>query len=364
MFKFIHGADFHLDSAFAALSPQQAAARRRESRELPERLADYALSHGVNLVLLSGDLFDTAASYRETGETLAKALGRMRLPVFIAPGNHDYYDSASPYATLRWPENVHIFRSTAVESVEIPEFNAVVHGAGFTAPEQPDSLLAPFTAPADGKVHLMVLHGALGDTAARYDPITKEEISASGLTYLALGHVHGRGVERIGGTTAAWPGCPEGRGFDELGEKGIYQGTVTDSGEISLEFVPFSRHRYESIEADVTGQDPRFALETLLPEDTARDLYRITFTGETGEAGLDLDALREAFENRFYALELRDRTTVAQDVWARSGEDSLRGQFLRNLRGKLDAAQSPEERETINRAVRFGLAALDHRDLG
>ena len=38
MLKFIHGADFHLDSAFAALPPRQAAARRRESRELPSAL--------------------------------------------------------------------------------------------------------------------------------------------------------------------------------------------------------------------------------------------------------------------------------------------------------------------------------------
>ena len=41
MLKFIHAADFHLDSAFAALTPQQAAARRRESRDLPVRLANY-----------------------------------------------------------------------------------------------------------------------------------------------------------------------------------------------------------------------------------------------------------------------------------------------------------------------------------
>ena len=34
MFRFVHAADLHLDSAFGALAPQQAAARRRESREL------------------------------------------------------------------------------------------------------------------------------------------------------------------------------------------------------------------------------------------------------------------------------------------------------------------------------------------
>ena len=30
----------------------------------------------------------------------------MDAPVFIAPGNHDWYGSDSPYATMEWPENV------------------------------------------------------------------------------------------------------------------------------------------------------------------------------------------------------------------------------------------------------------------
>ena len=66
MLKFIHTADFHLDSAFAALTPQQAAARRRESRDLPVRLANYVNQNGIELVLLAGDLFDSADAYRDT----------------------------------------------------------------------------------------------------------------------------------------------------------------------------------------------------------------------------------------------------------------------------------------------------------
>ena len=46
MIRFLHGADFHLDSAFGALPPGQAAARRRESRELALRLADEAAAEG------------------------------------------------------------------------------------------------------------------------------------------------------------------------------------------------------------------------------------------------------------------------------------------------------------------------------
>ena len=41
MLRFLHAADFHLDSPFAGLPPRLAAQRRRELRELPKRFADY-----------------------------------------------------------------------------------------------------------------------------------------------------------------------------------------------------------------------------------------------------------------------------------------------------------------------------------
>ena len=88
MLRFIHAADFHLDSAFAALTPRQAAARRRESRELPVRLANYVNQNNIDLVLLAGDLFDSAASYRDTAEELSAALGQME------------HRSTSPPATM------------------------------------------------------------------------------------------------------------------------------------------------------------------------------------------------------------------------------------------------------------------------
>ncbi len=365
MLRFLHAADFHLDSPFRSLEVEQAVARRRESRELLERLARHAARVQADVVLLSGDLFDSDNAYRETAEALARALGSIPAPVFLAPGNHDWYGPGSPYAALDWPENVHIFRTGTVESVELPGLNTVVHGAAFTAPEQTGSLLEGFTAPADGKCHLMVLHGDVGASEARYDPLTEEEIARSGLTYLALGHIHSySGLRRAGATVWAYPGCPEGRGFDELGDKGILEGTVDDRGTVALTFVPLARRRYESLRLDVTDRQPLEALEEALPPQTASDLYRITFTGETGEAGVDLPGLTEALADRFYHLELRDETRIREDVWARAQEDTLRGVFLRRLRLRWDGAQTEEDRQAITAAARFGLAALDNRDLG
>ena len=266
---------------------------------------------------------------------------------------------------MEWPENVHIFSESVLTCVEVPALNAVVYGAAFTGTEQYRPMLEGFRAPEDGRVHMGVLHGELGAADTRYGAVSRQEAADSGLLYLALGHIHKRGEPVCcGKTTVAWPGCPEGRGFDELGEKGFYVGTVADNGAVSLEFVPFAQHRYEILQVDVTGREPRQAVEAALPESTGRDLYRILLTGETGEEGVDTDGLQTALADRFYALEIRDATRPAEDLWARAEEDSLRGLFLRELRMKYKAAETDAERETVVRAVRFGLAALERRDMG
>ena len=94
--KLLHASDFHLDSPLSGLPAEKCAQRRGELREIPARLAKLARDEGVDLVLLPGDLFDGGRVYPETVRALARALGDMGVPVFIAPGNHDYYHAKSP----------------------------------------------------------------------------------------------------------------------------------------------------------------------------------------------------------------------------------------------------------------------------
>lgn len=360
MLHILHAADLHLDAPFASLPAHKAAERRAEQRDLIGRLADLARTRGADLVLLSGDLFDSADTYAETTQALARALGQTGCPVFIAPGNHDYFTLRSPYSALHWPENVHIFRSAALEAVERPDLGCAVHGAAFTAPAREDSPLSGFAAPGDGLIHLGVLHGEV-DGKGRYGPIPRADIAASGLAYLALGHVHaGSGLQWEGGTAWAYPGCPEGRGFDELGEKGGLWVTL-DDGAISVEFVPLARRRYRIVEADVSrAERPEDALLAALPEDAGADILRVLLTGESGVEGLDLAPLARLLEGRFYSADLRDMTRVRRDLWSRAEEDTLTGLFLRRMRERLAAAGDGDERAALERAVRFGLAALEH----
>lgn len=362
MLSFLHAADFHLDAPFSALSPDRAAARREELRALPSRLCDLARERAVQLLLLSGDLFDHAQVYRDTLEAFSRALGSIPAKVFIAPGNHDFYSLRSPWTAVSWPANVHIFTSPAIEAVELPQLGCVVYGAAFTSPFRDDSPLSQFQAPDDGRAHIMVLHGDV-DASSRYAPIPSAQIARSGLTYLALGHVHTcSGPQRAGETLWAYPGCPEGRGFDETGEKGVLCGSVS-SRSVSLSFCPLCSRRYEILRVNLSeGLSPEAALAAALPKGAQRDIYRILLTGESGPEGLDLDALAALAAPSFYALSLRDHTRVRRALWSRAEEDTLTGLFLRSLRDRLSAAQNDEERSQIETAVRFGLAALENRE--
>lgn len=303
--RILHAADLHLDSPFEALTLAQAAQRRREQRDLLRALPELARAHGAQIILLAGDLLDSASPYPETVKALADTFDGCGAEVFLAPGNHDYYSAGAPYARLTFPENVHIFRSPRIEAVTLPE------------------------------------------------------LAASGLDYAAFGHVHRfGGVQRAGGTVYAWPGCMEGRGFDETGEKGVLLVDIA-AGDVQARFVPVPGRRYEILRVDVTDADPVQAVLAALPEGAARNIYRIVLTGETDRAP-NPAALRAALEGRVFALQLRDETRARRDLWARAGEGTLRGQFLAQLKQQYDAADSDRARETIVMAARWGLAALDH----
>lgn len=362
--RILHAADLHLDSAFAALSAEKARQRRREIREIPDRLAALAREEKVDLVLLAGDLFDGQRVFPETVQRLKGALRNMECPVFIAPGNHDPYIRTSPYAGEEWPENVHIFCSEKLRAVEIARHPCVVHGAAFTDQHRTSEALAEYVVPEDGRIHLLCLHGAVDELDSEYGNISMQQIARSGFDYLALGHIHRySGAKTCGKSVWAYSGCPEGRGFDEPNDKGALIVEV-ERGHAQLRFVPLCRRRYRILRADVTDCTAAEALERVMPSTAAEDICRVIFTGETGEDGVDLRGLEADYAHRFYALQLRDETTIAEDIWQRAGEDSLRGLFLRELRTRYDGAASEEEKEIIISAVRFGLAAMDGRDLG
>ena len=359
--KLIHSADFHLDSPFEALPAARAAVRRSEQRDLLASLVRLADEERADLVLLSGDLLDSGNTFYETGEELVRALSACPCPVFLSPGNHDFYSAASPYARLKLPEQLHLFTKNEISFLSVPSADARVYGAAFTDRSCP-ALLRGFHAERKAGVYnLLCLHGEVGNPASLCNPISAEELASSGMDYAALGHIHAAsGLLKSGNTWYSWPGCPEGRGFDETGEKTV--NVVELCGEeCTLKTASIARRHYYSVSLDITGRDPLLLIHTALPDDTSNDIYRIRLTGETPLAP-DLLKLHRNLDEMFFALQLSDQTRLQQDIWDSAGSDTLRGLFLSKLRAVYDSAEGDAQRERVEHAARWGLAALDNAE--
>lgn len=355
MIKVLHAADFHLDAAFSALPPELAVRRRAEQRMVLERLAQEA--QACDIVLLAGDLFDSARIYRDSLEALRRFFEACDAEIFIAAGNHDYLTPGSPYLTEDWGERVHIFRTASIECVHLDHLHCDVYGASFTAPEMP-ALLDGFQVSNPDVTNLMVLHGDVLNPASPYHPIAPEAVSASGLDYLALGHIHKAEIHEFGATVCAWPGCLMGRGFDECGQKGVLLAEIASSG-CRVHFLPVASRRYEILSVEA-GDDPLAAVRSALPDNTRDDCYRIILTGEAET--FDTAVLEAALAPEFFSLSVRDNTYPKQSLWDACGEDTLRGHFLENLKVQYDAADETQRR-ILAQAAKLGLALLDGREV-
>ena len=306
------------------------------------------------MVLLSGDLFDGAYS-RESCRSLYEALEKMEVPVFIAPGNHDFFGPDSPWLRETWPENVHVFTREKMESVSVPALACRVYGAGYQSMDCP-GLLEHFVAEGEERYHIGILHADPTQRATPYCPLTAEQVRQSGLNYLALGHVHKGGSFRAGETLCAWPGCPMGRGYDETGEKGVLLVELAET--VDTEFVPLGLPCFYDLQTDA-GADPAGAVARLLPPAGSDDYYRITLTGYADN--VDTVQLCTRF-NSYPHLQLRDKTVPEADLWGAAGEDSLEGLYFGMLRSAKDG-QNEEVRRRAMLAAQISRQILDSQEV-
>ena len=315
--KLLHSADWHLDSPFRGFDRERGELLRRESLELPGKIADICRREGCDLLLLAGDIFDGRPT-KESLDALKNALEEAAVPAFLTPGNHDY---GTFWQTERWPGNLRVF-SGGWESVLLSDLDCRVWGAGYTRMDCP-GLLEGFSAQGPEKYQIALVHGDAVTPGSPYCPVTAAQARQSNLKYLALGHVHQAGSTRAGDTLCGWPGCPMGRGWDETGQKGVYIVNVADRAEITFRAVPGIRFYKMEIPAE--------ELEDRLPAGQTRDFYRVTLTGE-GEGEISLPGIPN--------LWLNDQRSCPGDLWALAGEDTLEGVYFRMLRSQAEAGDT------------------------
>ncbi len=320
MIKILHSGDWHLDAPLLFSDVAQRERLRQELSAIPQKIATLCKQHQCDILLLSGDLFDSAYAL-DTLQNLKNALQAVEIPVFITPGNHDFVGADSPWLTESFSSNVHIFTHPVIESVALPHLDCRVYGAGFTAMDCP-SLLSDFTLKQEETYAIGVLHGDPTQVSSPYNPVTKEQVKGSGLDYLALGHIHKGDSFRAGKTLCAWPCCPMGHGYDETGEKGVLLVTVDETA--TAEFIPLNTPRFYDLEVPAEK-----GLDSVLPPVGNEDFYRITLTGPSEP--FDLAGLQANYP-QFPNLVLRDKTTPPLDIWGSENDDTLEGMYFKMLK--------------------------------
>ena len=363
--KIVHCADIHFDTPFKDVDERQSKINKEELKEVFCNIINLCKSNRVDILLLAGDIFDNLTLEKETLYFLEKSFRDIEdTRVFISPGNHDPYMVNSFYKLIKWPENVYVF-SKGLECVFIEELNLNVWGAAFTERYVKESMLKGFVHESFGEINIMVIHGELSSGVSNeYNPITIEEIRNSGMNYIALGHRHNySGINREDKTYYAYCGCPQGRGFDEVGEKGIIYGEI--GNEFSkFDFIKMCKRQYKEMRIDIsdveTYQDlTNFIKDKIDKEDREKNFYKVILIGEvSNEFCIDEKLIINYLEKDFYSIKVVDKTRAKVDIEEIVKGYSVRSIFVKKLLLKLEESTSDEEKEMIEKALKLGLNAL------
>lgn len=177
------------------------------------KVVDAAIAMNVDLFLLAGDLFDHNRVGAACLDFASSQLARLPCPMVMVTGNHDCLADYSVYHRFDPADagdHVCFIREEAGGIVDLGTLGVRVWGRGIVD-HHPGNKPLEYVPPRDDeRWYIGVTHGYYVNRGAdMYSSlITPQEVEASGLDYLALGHVHVFQSMQHGKTLAAYPGSP------------------------------------------------------------------------------------------------------------------------------------------------------------
>lgn len=368
--RILHTADIHFDTPFSGMTPKQALKSKEELKQVFEKIIRVTLEKEIDILLISGDIFDNLSVNKTTLYFIKNCFESIsKVHVFISPGNHDPYNDKSFYSIVEWSNNVHIFKGS-MEMVILEDLDTVVWGAGFNVPHVKKSLLKDVER-AEGYNNILVLHGEIANTQEgnEYNPITEEEIGKTNVDYVALGHRHKFSeIKKIENTYYCYSGCPQGRGFDELEDKGVVFIKLQNKF-LDTSFIRTSIRNYYEKEVNIQGcfgynEVKNKIISSISDEDRKNNFYKIILIGEISEEfTINEEFLEELLVNEFYFVKVIDKSELKLDINKLLEGYSLKSIFAKKIYERLEEAQTEEEREIITLALKIGLQSISGEEV-
>ena len=325
--KIIHCADIHLGSRMNKLPKDKAEERARELRASFERLISYAKRERIYTILLAGDIFDSDRPFKKDKEFFYSAVRRnSEITFFYLRGNHDGKESYTEEIenlktfgrewtsyTLGW--------NVVLSGIEIDRANCL-------------SMYSSLKLDQDN-LNIVMLHGLAGESFGE-GKVSLPRIKNKNIDYLALGHIHSQGVARIDERgISVYSGCLEGRGFDELGEKGFI---VYDTDTKEVAFVPFAYRTIEERSIDISDTHDGYAAAQKVKKEIEIDRKNLLRLNLTGEIDFVDERLAEDVEKYIsdmcYYVSVKDNTRLKIDYSSFKDSLSLKGEFVRVVTGE------------------------------
>ncbi|MEX1296287.1 MAG: DNA repair exonuclease [Candidatus Limnocylindrales bacterium] len=365
----LHLADVHLGARHADMGAAAAAQRERQAQAFA-RAIDAGLEANVDAALICGDLFDSNAQPRRSVESAVAQLRRFThrgTRVIIIPGTHDVYDKRSIYRAFDLATMAGLPPGSELLTVLTPErpellledLDLIIYGRVFATKRAPRSPLAGFDVRADDRAGWKVgmIHGSrrIPGRVENDDVIfTDEEVVASGLDYLALGHWHSYSSGRLGGTTWAYAGAPEPVAVDQDGAGSVclvrLEGGAGDKA-VQVERLRVGRTVFRAETVDAAEVDSQAALEARLRELADPDLVlSVSIEGIAPDTlEVDADELERALSADFLHVRVRDRSATELADGPDLPEDTVAGRFVLDVEARVAAAVAEGDEEAAER---------------
>jgi DNA repair exonuclease SbcCD nuclease subunit len=373
MLRLLHTADVHLGARHADLGEAATAQRERQFASFKAAI-DVAIEEKVDLVLVAGDLFDSNTQPKRSVDRVAAELARLgkaRIRTVVIPGTHDCYDRASIYRAYdlkamagSTPDDDLVTVMTPGEpALHLPALDTIVHAVVFESKRAPYSPLRdvqvdPAAEPQAGW-HVGLVHGALAipDRTDRDEVVvTKEEIAASGLDYLALGHWHSTQKGKAGTTTYAYSGAPEPVAVDQDGAGKVLLVTLEEAAgkrTVKVDERTVGRTRFERLDVDAARLKGQADLIARLSAKADPDLvFEVRLTGvRPDELDVDPAEVEDQLKSSFLRVRVRDVSMPALSEGALPSADTITGAFVRDVEGRIAELEADPSDATTTEAA-------------
>jgi DNA repair exonuclease SbcCD nuclease subunit len=355
MLRLLHTADVHLGARHTDLGEQAAAQRERQFAAFTAAI-DLAIAEKVDIVLIAGDLFDSNTQPRRSVERVAaelKRLGAAKIRTVVIPGTHDVYDRSSLYrvhdlaalAGSTQDDDLVTVLTPERPSVHLNACDVIVHGPVFASKRAPHSPLRDLkVSGGDGATwHVGLVHGSLAipDRTDRDEVVfTREEIEASGLDYLALGHWHSTQQGKAGATTWAYSGAPEPVAVTQDGAGKVLLVELEESNgkrTVKIEERQVGKTRFEKFDIDAATVSDQPAIIAAIGAKADPDLVldaRLTGV-RPDELDVSTDEVEDRLKGSFLKLRVRDQSVPALTQGSLPSPDTIPGAFIRNVEARI-----------------------------